>query len=89
MLGLIISLITGAAGGNVAGALLKGKSLGTLGNSIAGIAGGGVLGSILPMLGMGGGGEAVDIMSIIQSGASGLVGGGGLMAIIGALRGNR
>lgn len=37
----IISLISGAAAGNVAGALLKNLSLGGLGNSIAGIAGDG------------------------------------------------
>jgi len=36
MLELIIQLIAGAAGGNIAGALLKNQSLGTLGNSLAG-----------------------------------------------------
>jgi uncharacterized membrane protein YeaQ/YmgE (transglycosylase-associated protein family) len=40
---LMISLISGAVGGNVAGALMKGFSLGTAGNSIAGIVGGGIL----------------------------------------------
>ena len=34
---LIIQLISGAVGGNVAGAMMKNLSLGTLGNSIAGI----------------------------------------------------
>jgi len=34
---LIISLVCGAVGGNIAGALMKDKSLGTLGNSLAGI----------------------------------------------------
>ena len=37
---LIIQLISGAVGGNVAGAAMKEKSLGTVGNSIAGIVGG-------------------------------------------------
>ena len=37
---LIIQLIAGAVGGNVAGKLLPQFNLGTLGNSIAGILGG-------------------------------------------------
>ena len=36
---LIINMISGAVGGNIAGALLKDHSLGTLGNSVAGILG--------------------------------------------------
>ena len=39
---LIVQLISGAAGGNIAGALLKKLSLGPVGNSIAGIVGGGL-----------------------------------------------
>ena len=38
---LIIELIIGAIGGNAAGAVMKDKSLGTLGNTIAGVVGGG------------------------------------------------
>ena len=37
---LIIEAISGAVGGNVAGAAMKENSLGTMGNSIAGIVGG-------------------------------------------------
>ena len=37
LLPLVIQLIAGAVGGNVAGAVLKDKSLGALGNTIAGI----------------------------------------------------
>ena len=44
---LIINLISGAAGGNAAGAAMPDKSLGTLGNSLAGLVGGGVAGAIL------------------------------------------
>lgn len=40
--GLLISLISGAVGGNVAGAAMQDKSLGVVGNSIAGIVGGGL-----------------------------------------------
>jgi hypothetical protein len=39
--------ISGAVGGNVAGAAMKENSLGTAGNSIAGILGGGLGGTIL------------------------------------------
>ncbi len=85
---LIISLIAGAVGGNGAGALLKNLSLGTLGNSIVGILGGGLGATLLGMLGDGTGAPAgMDMGSIISSIASGGVGGGVLMAIVGVLKG--
>ena len=40
IVGLIVQLISGAVGGNVAGIALKQYDLGTIGNSIAGIIGG-------------------------------------------------
>ncbi len=84
---LIIQLLSGAAGGNLAGKLLGKFSLGTLGNSIAGILGGGLGGQVLGMLGMGGDAAAsLDLGGIISSIASGGVGGGILMAIIGAIK---
>jgi len=87
---LIISLLGGAAGGNVAGNLMKDKSLGTLGDSIVGILGGGIGGAILQTLGLGaaaaGGGGSLDIGSILANVAGGGVGGGILMAVIGAIR---
>ena len=86
MLPLIINLVSGAVGGNIAGALFKNLSLGTLGNSIIGILGGGAGGAILGMLGIDAGGSATDISGIIGSVASGGVGGGVLMAIIGAIK---
>ena len=82
----IIQLLSGAAGGNVAGKMMPGSSLGTLGNSIAGIAGGGIGGSVLSMLGLGMGSGGMDIASILGTVASGGVGGGVLMAIIGVVR---
>ena len=42
VIGLIIQLISGAIGGNIAGAAMKQYNLGTVGNSIAGLIGGGV-----------------------------------------------
>lgn len=87
LLPLIIQLVSGAVGGNVAGSLMKSSSLGTLWNSVAGIAGGGIGGTILSMLGMAGGADgAMDIMSILSSVASGGVGGGVLLAIIGMVK---
>jgi len=84
---LIIQLICGALGGNAAGSLLKKLTLGPLGNSIAGILGGGIGGQLLGMLGIGASGAAgMDVGSIIGSIASGGVGGGVLMAIIGIIK---
>ncbi len=81
---LIISLISGAVGGNAAGALMKDKSLGTLWNSVAGVLGGGGIGALLQSLGVlgSGAGGGLDITSIIGNIAGGGVGGGILMAII-------
>lgn len=90
---IIIQLISGAIGGNVIGKLLKDLDLGTLGNSLAGIVGGGLGGQLLGMMGMAGmsgmGGDAgagMDMGSIISSIASGGVGGGVLMAVIGVVK---
>jgi uncharacterized membrane protein YeaQ/YmgE (transglycosylase-associated protein family) len=82
---LIISLVSGAVGGNIAGAAMKDKSLGPVGNSLSGILGGGIGGAILQLLGIAKDGN-VDIGSIISSIASGGVGGGILMAIISAVK---
>ncbi len=92
---LIIQLLSGAVGGNVAGALLKKISLGPIGNSIAGILGGGLGGQLLAMLGIGApaaaaaagaGAGSLDLNAIIASIAGGGVGGGALMAIIGYIK---
>ena len=85
---LVIQLLSGAAGGNIAGKLIKKIDLGTLGNSIAGILGGGLGGQLLNMLGIANAGEAgaLDLAGIIGNIASGGVGGGVLMAIVGAIK---
>ncbi len=79
MMELIISLLTGAVGGNLAGALLKKFSMGTLWNSVVGILGGGLGAQLLGMLGL-------DLGGIVGSLAGGTVGGGALMAIIGVIK---
>lgn len=86
---ILISLVSGAAGGNAVGQVAKKLDLGVLGNSIAGILGGGLGATLLSMMGMGGGGAAgggVDIGSIVTQIACGGAGGGTLMAIVGAIR---
>lgn len=88
MVSLLISLISGAAGGNVAGALLKNLSLGTTGNSIVGIIGGVLASYLLPSLGLASPTAAggLDLGTIVAQVAGGGVGGGALMAILGAVR---
>ena len=89
---LLIQLVSGAAGGNLAGSLMKNMSLGTFGNSLAGLVGGGLGGAILnAMLGAGPGVATVasgspDLGAIIAQIAGGGVGGGVLTMIVGMLR---
>ena len=85
---LIIGLLSGAVGGNVAGKLLGKIDQGTLINSISGIVGGGLGGTVLSMLGAGGMAEGgMDLMGIIRQVASGGVGGGVVLAVVSAIRG--
>ncbi len=87
---LLISLASGAAGGNIAGALLKNISLGTLWNSVAGIVGGGlgakILAVLLPVLAANAGGGGLDLGAIIGQIGGGGVGGAVLMAIVGMIK---
>ncbi|MEO0897744.1 MAG: hypothetical protein AAFY71_15165 [Bacteroidota bacterium] len=86
LLPLIIQLVSGALGGNLAGSLMKNFSLGTLGNSLLGILGGGLGGQVLGLLGIASGDGSLDVMSILGSVGSGAAGGGILMAIVGIIR---
>lgn len=95
IVGLIVQLVSGAVGGNVAGAALKKHSLGPLWNSVVGIVGGGIGGQILTAVLGGAGmegaaaataGGGLDIGSIIGSVAGGGVGGAILMIIVGIIR---
>lgn len=89
---LAISLVSGAVGGNVAGAVLKKFSLGTAGNSLVGILGGGIGSQVLGMIGLGTGAAAgADVAgaagsNIVHNLVSGVAGGGILMAVIGVIR---
>ena len=85
---LIIEAVSGAVGGNVAGAALKEKSLGLIGNSLAGVVGGGLGGTILQAV-MGGaatGGGGMDLQSILINVGGGGVGGAILMAVVGIIK---
>jgi len=88
IIALIIQLVCGALGGNVAGKLLKNLDLGPLGNSLAGILGGGLGGQLLNALGLfaGAQGGSLDLASIVGNIASGGIGGGIVMAIIGLIK---
>ncbi len=84
---LLIQLASGAIGGNGAGKVLPKFSLGTLGNSLVGILGGGLGGQILQLLGIDAGPQGeLDLMAILGSIASGGVGGGVLMIIVGLVK---
>lgn len=86
---LIIQLVAGAIGGNIAGSAMKDRSLGATGNSVAGAVGGGLVGQLLNLLGLGGvtPGAGLDITSILTAVLGGGAGGGVLMSLIAALRG--
>jgi hypothetical protein len=87
---LIIQLVSGAVGGNVAGGLLKNLSLGPVGNSIAGIVGGGIGGQLLtmlvPALQSAASGGGMDLGAIVGQVAGGGVGGAVVMIIVGLIK---
>lgn len=92
IINLIISLLSGIAGGNIAGAAMPDKSLGGLGNSITGILGGGLGGYILQALGVlsqagtPAASTGLDIASILANVGSGGVGGAVLMIIVSLIK---
>lgn len=87
---LIIALISGAVGGNVAGAGMPEKNLGSIVNTVAGLIGGGAGDFILKAMGVlastglagGPGGGELDLTSILANIGVGGVSGGALTAII-------
>ena len=86
---ILIQLISGGVGGNIAGALLNKFNLGPVGNTIAGILGGvgggqllGMLtGSVAPAASAG-----LDMSSILSSVGGGGVGGAVIMVIVGLIK---
>lgn len=101
VVGLIVQLIAGAAGGNVIGQLAKQFSLGTTGNTVAGAIGGvaatWLAGYIPGLSGLVGGTAAaaadgaaaaggLDLAVLVGQGLTGLVGGGLLTIIAGLVK---
>ena len=86
IISLIVNLISGAIGGNLAASVLRDQSLGTIGNSVAGILGGAIGATILQALGASAGGAAASRITPRGSATSSGVGGALLMAIIGLIR---
>ena len=86
----IIQLLSGAAGGTVAGSLMKNMSLGMVGNALSGLVGGGIggklLGGLLGVAAAKAGGGGLDMGTIIGSVISGGAGGGVLMTVIGLIK---
>jgi uncharacterized membrane protein YeaQ/YmgE (transglycosylase-associated protein family) len=81
---LVIQMIAGAIGGNVAGSAIRTWSLGVFGNSMAGVVGGGIGGQLAAsVLGAHG---LMDPSSILANIAGGGVGGVILMMLLGMAR---
>lgn len=76
IIGWLVSLIAGGAGGNIVGALLKNKNLTPMLTTILGLAGG-AGGKLLPAL--------IPALGGLLGGEGNLVGTGGLSALLGAL----
>jgi hypothetical protein len=90
---LVIQLLSGAAGGNLAGKLLGQLSLGGFGNSLAGLIGGGLGNQVLnSMLGAGttaaaaAAGPDLDLSNIVTQILGGGAGGGVMMMLVGLLK---
>jgi hypothetical protein len=87
---LLLPLLSGAAGGNIIGGVLKNFNLGSAGNTLAGLVGGGLGSTILSSL-MGAGGAAAgldgDTNALISQILGGGVGGGAITMLIAMLQG--
>lgn len=77
---LILSLISGGVGGNIAGALLKKYSLGPMGNTIVGLLGGGIGKKILTSI------EVFQNSCVVGDVAGSGVGGAILMVVVGLIK---
>lgn len=88
IVGMIVNLISGAVGGNIAGAALKDKTLGAIGNTIAGAIGGAAGGYILQAVNIlnTAGMSDMTIGSILGNVGAGVVGGGILTGVIGYIK---
>jgi uncharacterized membrane protein YeaQ/YmgE (transglycosylase-associated protein family) len=86
---LVVSLVSGIVGGNVAGAAMRDKSLGPIGNSLAGLVGGGAGSVILQALGLltSSAAGGLDAGSLIGNIAGGGVGGALVLLVVSLIKG--
>ena len=88
LISLLLPLLSGAAGGNIVGGVLKSFNLGSAGNSLAGLVGGGLgsilignlLGASVPVTGIDPDGTAV-----LQQIVGGVAGGGAMTIFVAIL----
>lgn len=86
ILSLLLQVVAGAFGGNIAGAMLPNMSLGPRGNALAGLVGGALGGTILSaLLGPHGTGATMDpeFGALFAQIVGGGVGGAGLAMLVG------
>lgn len=90
-----LGLLSGAAGGNIAGKVMN-SSMGTMGRSLTGIVGGTGLAALAPLIpGLGGlfadpsAGAGLNVSSLLGGAVSGGVGGTILTFILGKVMGNK
>lgn len=95
LLPLALGLLSGAAGGNIAGKVMN-SSMGTMGRSITGIVGGTGLAALAPMIpGLDGlfaspaAGAGLNPMSLLGGAVSGGIGGTILTFILGKVMGGK
>lgn len=99
LLPLLIQVLSGAAGGNIVGKVLKNIDLSRVLQTVLGGVGGGLGGLLLKLLGIGGAAaagvdgadvaeaiEGLDLRAILESVGGGGAGGGILVAIIGMIK---
>ena len=88
LISLLLPLLSGAAGGNIVGGVLKTFNLGSGGNSLAGLVGGG-LGSLVIGSLLGASGPAVGIdpdgTAVLQQIVGGVAGGGAMTIAVAIL----
>ncbi len=84
---MALPYVMGAVGGNGMAKLIPSLNLGTLWNSVAGIVGGGLGGTLLSMIGISAGAAtSFDITSLLGGAATGAVGGGVVLFIVGLVK---
>lgn len=87
IMGIIVSLVSGIAGGNAAGLAMPEKGLGFLGNSITGLLGGGAGGLILNALNLFGHNNGdMDVSGIFANIGSAGAGGAILTIVVSLLK---